>query len=152
MKKLWTICGRLVFWISWPALKIRLLMTERARVVIAYKDEILVVRSWIGNSKWTLPGGGVKFGEKHKTAVIRETEEELGIKLSPKCYQKVGEFTYRSTGLQYPYTLFRVKLNSKPELIPKQSEIVALDWLKLNKVTKHNSNSDVLNAKIQLKS
>ncbi len=152
MKKLWITFGRLVFWISWPALRIRLLVTKRARAAIICKDEILVVRSWIGNSKWTLPGGGVKFGENHKGAVMREIEEELGIKLKPKDYQNVGEFTYKSTGLRYTYTLFKVKLTNKPKLVPEQREIVALDWLKLNCVTKQNSNSDVLNAKNQFKS
>ena len=33
---------------------------------------------------WTLPGGGLDFGEDPKDAVVREVEEETGMLIAPK--------------------------------------------------------------------
>lgn len=146
MKNLWIFCGRVVFWLSWPALKIRLLLTKRARAVIIYKDEVLVVRSWLGNSKWTLPGGGLEVGEEALQALIREVKEEVGIGLKPKDCKNLGDFAYNSTGLRYAYTLYAVKLKDKPMLTPSKTEIVAFEWIKLNNLSTVNANSDILTA------
>jgi ADP-ribose pyrophosphatase YjhB (NUDIX family) len=46
-------------------------------------DRILLCRiapgSWSGVGSWTLPGGGIDFGEAPAEAAIRELEEETGL-------------------------------------------------------------------------
>ncbi len=51
---------------------------------------------------WEFPGGKLKSGETHKDALIREIEEELGIK--PKAVKHLFS-------VQHFYTQFRVKLS-----------------------------------------
>ncbi len=52
-------------------------------VIIDEHDRILLCRLTAVTSRpgaWTLPGGGVEFGEHPESAVVREVEEETGLK------------------------------------------------------------------------
>jgi ADP-ribose pyrophosphatase YjhB (NUDIX family) len=60
--------------------------TRREQRVAAYGlasqgDEVLLTRLSRGvhRGRWTLPGGGLTFGEKPSDAVVRETREETGL-------------------------------------------------------------------------
>lgn len=43
--------------------------------------KILLVKSPKWHNKWTMPGGHIEPGEKIKEALLREAEEEVGLKL-----------------------------------------------------------------------
>ena len=47
------------------------------------KGEILLFRSPKWSNKWTMPGGHIEPGEKIEDALLREAEEETGLKLKP---------------------------------------------------------------------
>ena len=51
---------------------------QSARVLLIYKNEILLIRN-IGSNRWSLPGGGLARKEKPEAAALRELQEELGI-------------------------------------------------------------------------
>ena len=55
---------------------------DRVRVVV-YRDDgkILLVRGRFSRQKWALPGGGVKQNESYEQAAVRETLEEIGLKI-----------------------------------------------------------------------
>ena len=55
---------------------------DRVRVIV-YSDDgkILLVRSRFSRQKWALPGGGVKHNESYEHAAVRETLEEVGLKI-----------------------------------------------------------------------
>ena len=55
---------------------------DRVRVIV-YRDDgkILLVRSRFSRQKWALPGGGVKHNESYEHAAVRETLEEIGLKI-----------------------------------------------------------------------
>ena len=67
---------------------------------------LLMVRmgSGLDEGRWTLPGGGVKWGENPDVAVIRELEEETGIvDIEAPIVGGVYSHTYtRSAGDPYP--------------------------------------------------
>lgn len=66
-------------------------MTEIIRVaayaVIINNEHILLCRLAkllpTHKGEWTLPGGGMDFGEHPEQTVIRETQEETGLQISP---------------------------------------------------------------------
>lgn len=51
------------------------------KFLLTYRDEKDRLHSW-ANNHWQLPGGGMEFGETPKQTVIREMNEELGIKIT----------------------------------------------------------------------
>ena len=58
-------------------------VTRLAAYGVIHRDEkILLCRVAPGNlgeGRWTLPGGGLEFGEAPDVAVVREVEEETGL-------------------------------------------------------------------------
>lgn len=55
--------------------------TAGAKVVIIYKNEILLIKTTYGYS-YSLPGGGIKKNETPEAAARREAIEEVGIRLN----------------------------------------------------------------------
>jgi 8-oxo-dGTP diphosphatase len=49
-------------------------------VVVIEDNRVLLVR-WVDGSvpEWTLPGGGIEFGETAETCAVREAREETGL-------------------------------------------------------------------------
>ena len=57
--------------------------TIRVGGLLALEDRILMVQQGRGESRyWLLPGGGVRFGESLAHALMRETHEELGLRVA----------------------------------------------------------------------
>ena len=146
MKRIWEIIGRVIFWLTWPALRLRLRFTTRTRVLIRCGNEILVVKNWLGSGKWGLPGGGVKTNEDPLTTALREVKEELNVVLKPSSCKKVGIFEYKSSGLSFVYSLYKVNLTKKPDVKRQKMEITKTLWINKDKLNKDNSASDVLQA------
>jgi 8-oxo-dGTP diphosphatase len=49
-------------------------------VVLTPDDGVLLVRfEFPGGTRWALPGGGLEPGEDHRSALVRELGEELGL-------------------------------------------------------------------------
>lgn len=77
------VSGRVIWRIIAPVATPILKDSCRARLIlINQKGEILLVKNWISDGTWVLPGGGIKRKESAVNAVVRETREELGIKFS----------------------------------------------------------------------
>jgi 8-oxo-dGTP diphosphatase len=59
----------------------------------------------IGEGRWTLPGGGLEFGEAPETAALREVEEETGLAAritgSPVIYSDVGAWPFSAGPVTY---------------------------------------------------
>ena len=71
--------------------------TRRTRVaaygVLTQNDEVLLCRISDQlprhHGKWTLPGGGIEFGEQPNEAVVREFEEETGLTIRVEALKHV---------------------------------------------------------------
>lgn len=64
--------------------------TRGVKCVIAFNNQILLIKNSYGYSSWTFPGGGVKKGEVIEEAIKREVKEEVGIRLNS--VEHIGKF------------------------------------------------------------
>ncbi len=51
--------------------------------------------------RWTLPGGGVEFGEDPQDAVVREVLEETGLQIRPREIAAVHSFTSENSARKF---------------------------------------------------
>ncbi len=144
MNKLWPFVGRLAFWITWPTNWFYLRIGSRTRIIVTYQNRVLVVKSWLGNGKWGLPGGGRHRGESAVSAVQRELLEETGISLDQSAFNLIGDSVGSFNGLNYKYSLFMVNLDKLPELKPPVGEITAIQWLSRAELLANRPTSDLL--------
>ncbi len=101
---------------------------ESARVVLAYKNELLLVRN-IGVQRWSFPGGTLDKGEAPEQCALRELREELLIDNAPITY-KLGTYsshTERGHGLVHVFVAAAQSL-----LYKRQWEIDDARWFALN--------------------
>lgn len=76
--------------------------------VIRRNHRILLCRVSPGNlgaGLWTLPGGGMNFGESPETAAVREVEEETGLEAritgQPSIHSDTGEWPFSAGPVSY---------------------------------------------------
>ncbi len=76
---------------------------------------------------WEFPGGKVEPGETPETAIIREMEEELGVRILQPCLAPLtfASFSYENFHLLMPLFVCR-----KWQGMPKPREHGALKWVK----------------------
>jgi len=101
------------------------------------KKEILFIYR---NSKWDLPKGGLKKGESHKEAAIREVEEETGVKnleirnFITKTYHVFKRNDVFKLKITYWYEMYT---EYKGELVPQLDEgIKKAKWKNFEKSQK----------------
>ncbi len=116
------IAYKLAGWVLWT-LPIK---TKRCRGIIIAEGDILLVRNWFSDQRWSLPGGGIHKGEKPASALIREIKEELSIKITKPL--PVGQINQRSAGLIHRLDIFLVKLARKPVVKKQNFEIIDHCW------------------------
>lgn len=76
--------------------------------VIRREDRVLLCRVAPGNlgvGLWTLPGGGMHFGEAPEVAAVREVEEETGLEARiagvPAIHSDTGEWAFSAGPVTY---------------------------------------------------
>ncbi len=76
--------GRWLYLVLRPLVALFAPRTPRVRVEIRQGNQVLLVKSWFGDQRWALPGGGVERGEAPSRAAIREVFEETGLTIDRK--------------------------------------------------------------------
>jgi ADP-ribose pyrophosphatase YjhB (NUDIX family) len=129
------IFGKLTYVLAYPACRLMLYNSSRSYAALIYKDEILLIRNWLGTQKkWHLPGGGIENSESPSQAVIRELNEELGILVDEDKLIPLHENAFRAKS-SYNYYLFKTILSKKPKLKINKLEIIEAKWISRNDIS-----------------
>ena len=111
-----------------------------AGLAIIYDNKVLLAhttsRGWYGS--YGIPKGGIEDGESKLDAAIRETKEEVGIKV-PRKLIDTTEHTFTLTTRKYKYTkivyYYIVKIDDLSQIglkdlrVPKkQLQVEEVDW------------------------
>ena len=101
----------------------------RVRVLILNEDnEVLLVRSWLGHQKWSLPGGGVKRAERPEEAAAREIHEETGLHVPASHLTPIGSFLTESAK-KYKFTIlcYETKIAKREPHVKRHRKLETLD-------------------------
>ncbi|HYG83970.1 MAG TPA: NUDIX hydrolase [Verrucomicrobiae bacterium] len=130
--------GRWLYWTILPFLSVygRVAKRPRVRAVLVHKNQVLLVKNWLGAQNWTLPGGGMNWHESEPQALQRELYEELGLKTVP-APTHLDRLVLKSA----PYAPFKVSVyhvvlqDSPPPLITiDTTELIAAQWFPVDKL------------------
>lgn len=119
-----------------------LIMSEkhvRVRVLILNEQkEVLLVRSWLGHQKWTLPGGGIKRLETPVEAAAREVHEETGLRVAQDHLHELGVFTSDTGKYTYTIACYAVEVAKREPHIARRHRLEMLDtaWFPLASLPK----------------
>ena len=106
---------------------------DRVRVIV-YRDDgdILLVRSRFSRQEWALPGGGVKHNESYEQAAVRETLEEVGLKVHNLRY--LGKANSHESYAKFSVRVFAAYASNCD--IKCNFEIMEARWLNMNYLPK----------------
>lgn len=99
-------------------------MKIAARAIILYKGKVLLVQHK-GRDFYSLPGGKVDKGEDIQSALVREMEEELGVKAKIGKMLFVHEFQYPRGDMSLEF--FFLIQNGKDFLGEKKGEYAEVE-------------------------
>lgn len=134
IKNLRVFTGRVLFWLSWPLLRVVLHGSNRTRVLIEAEDCVLMLQGWHDGTTWSLPGGGIHKKETPAYSAIREVAEETSIKLQQSQLVDLGEDTYDKNGLKFKIQRYGCKLPTQPPIKKQLAEVISLEWLPLSTI------------------
>ncbi len=144
MQRLWQYLGHIAFWLASPLLFVYLRIGSRTRIVLSCDDKILVVKGWLGDGKWALPGGGLHRNEEAIVGALRELKEETGVDLSPSDLQYFGTAYQKSSFFRFKYERFHGKIFVDTELRRQKWEIQDIQWVPYDTLDATNSEQSLL--------
>ena len=108
----------------------RLPLTSKSRVamiLLTEDNQTLVHKKWYyPEDVFRLPTGTIEKGESPEDALVRETEEEFGIKLKKGDYKKIDEINYylnfKGQTYKYKEIIYLIK-KKKSEIKPNEREL-----------------------------
>ena len=107
---------------------------------------VLVARiasGYPGEGRWTLPGGGVEWGEHPDDALVREVHEETGFSVTEFSLIGINSRVFASSashaGLHAVRMLYDVPLRGEPRVLEVDGSVDAAAWLPLDDVTVANT-------------
>ena len=106
---------------------------DRVRVIV-YRDDgdILLVKNRFSRQKWALPGGGVNRNESYEQAAVRETLEEIGLKIHNLRY--LGKVNSHESYAKFSVRVFAAHASDYD--IKCNFEIMEARWLNMNYLPK----------------
>ncbi len=101
---------------------------RRGAVAVIVRDgRLLVIRrsaSVVAPGAYCFPGGGIEAGESEEQALVREIEEELGVRVRPvrRIWQSV-------TAWHVELAWWLAELPSDAQLVPNPAEVESAHWV-----------------------
>lgn len=135
-KQLYAALGKVAYVAMIPMLRVYMTPKHhRVRVLLMNeKDEVLLVRNWLGHQRWTLPGGGIRRSETPREAAIREVMEETGIELTNLV--QIGAFTNPAPESRYTVACFMAQIPKRQPQLSRYRRLEVLDtaWFALKRL------------------
>ncbi|MEI6237383.1 MAG: NUDIX hydrolase [Candidatus Saccharibacteria bacterium] len=139
------LVGKLIYICIYPLFRLYIYNSDRAYVLLVYKNEIVLSQNWLGlHDEWALPGGGMHNGEDPKVAVAREVYEELNIDIIPSALTKLGGKSYRSR-FANNYQIYKYNFRTRPR-ITINTEILQAKFVSIKDVKKIKLNETTAKA------
>lgn len=148
MHRIWNALGRVAYWLVYPAQVIILPRSQRARVALVHDDKILVVKAWLGDGRWQLPGGGLHSDEDPAIGAQRELFEETALMLPIESLVNPQTREFREGRKHFPYQLFTINTDQIMPAVKQWPEIIACEWIEVQNLNTTNSSPDVMDAVI----
>jgi ADP-ribose pyrophosphatase YjhB (NUDIX family) len=114
----------------------------RVRVlIVSDQKEILLVKSWLGHQKWSLPGGGIRHHEAPSEAAAREVHEETGLRLVADQLKELGTFANHDSNAPFTIACFIIEVVRREPRIKRRHKLEMLDvnWFPLAELPKDHS-------------
>ena len=128
--------------LTWPISGLYFHNSRRVRVLVQFKDEILLQKTSFGTQNWSLPGGGIKRNETAVAAAVRETHEETGLILTEAMLVCIGEKRVVARG-RWPainMIFFSVSLPTRQApVIHHPVETLDVNWFKRSAIPQKHS-------------
>ncbi len=112
--------------------------------VIHDEEKLLLCRLCDGlahHGKWTLPGGGLEFGETIEEAMVREVEEETGLHVIAKSllshHSRISEFDDKSMHIFQFLLDVEIKGGTLRNETGGSTDLV--EWVPLSTITQDNA-------------
>lgn len=113
--------------------------TRLAAYVVAVTDGAIllsrIARGYPGAGSWTLPGGGIEWGEHPEAALRREVYEETGIHLDEVAFIGIDSQVYTGTDTHPPVhavrMLYRADVRGDPTVVEVDGSVDAAMWVPL---------------------
>lgn len=105
----------------------------------------LVAEGYPAAGRWTLPGGGVDFGEQPLDGVVREVKEETGLDGEVLGLLDVSTRFFDSDhadGFERFYwvrVLYRVRATGEPHVIDVDGSTAAAEWVPIDEVRRRDT-------------
>ncbi len=135
--------GRSVYRIITPVYAVLLPSTKRTRVLLVCGNEILVVRSWLSDGRWKLPGGGLRRHEEPARGALRELREETGLSLPLEKFAGPQELQLRQGINRYTCYLYVITVSQTVPVRMRWPELTACQWVDYSKMSADNAYGDV---------
>lgn len=124
--------GIIAYYLITPIRWIFLSHTHRGYALLIYDSRVLLVKNWLGNGSWSLPGGGIHGWERAEDGVMREILEETGVVVTD--LEFLGEGFRKDTIGGRHYLIYCKDLENKPSVRLRKSEIIDYEWVPITSI------------------
>lgn len=121
-----TTVGRLIYFVLFPLFIIHHSTRTRA-LIFDETGRILLVKNWVSNDTWDMPGGGLHRGESPSVGVSREVCEETEIKIDKNDWRLLTRQKQYATTFIY----FTATIQSK-KIKHQKLEITEAGWFEVD--------------------